>query len=105
MPVAVKFSQALYDRLGHPAADELVDWLNAMDESYRLELHQLNEANFARFEAKLDQRAAELRAEMREGVANLRTHLSGQLVVHMRWMFGMWATLFLAIIATWFTRR
>lgn len=116
MPVAAKFSQALHDRLGHPAVDELVDWWNAMDESYRLELRQQNDANFARFEAKLDQRIAELRAElraelaglraeMREGMANLRAELSAQLGTHMRWMLGMWATLFLAIIATWFSRR
>ena len=89
---------------------------NAMDDSYRLELRQLNDANFARFEAKLDQRIAELRAElraelaglraeMRESMANLRAELSGQFVVQTRWMFGMWATLFLAIIATWFSRR
>lgn len=43
-----------------------------MDLTYRTELRQLNELNYARFEAKLEQRIAELRAEL------------------VRWMFGFW---------------
>jgi hypothetical protein len=49
--------------------------------TYRADLRQLNELNFARFDAKLEQRIsaldakleqriAELRAEVREGLAN-----------------------------------
>jgi hypothetical protein len=44
-------------------ANELVDWFNAVDLTYRADLRELNELNFARFDAKLEQRLAELRAE------------------------------------------
>lgn len=83
MPVAAKFSEALYDRLGHAVADELVDWpvlsaakgSNRMDATYRSDLRELNELNFARFDAKLEQRLAEVRAELRTGLAELRAEL------------------------------
>jgi hypothetical protein len=54
MPVTAKFSQEFYDRLGHGVADELVNWFNQVDAAYRSELRELNELNFARFEAKLE---------------------------------------------------
>jgi hypothetical protein len=48
-----------------------VDWFNSVDATYRSDLRELNELNFARFDAKLEQRIAELRAEMREGFARV----------------------------------
>jgi hypothetical protein len=57
----------------------LVDWFNAVDLTYRTDLRELNELNFARFEARLDQRMAELRTEL------------------VRWMFAFWVTNFLGI--------
>jgi hypothetical protein len=39
---------------------------------YRADLRELNELNYARFDAKLEQRLAELRAELRTEVAGLR---------------------------------
>jgi glutathione S-transferase len=44
---------------------------NSVDATYRSDLKELNELNFARFDAKLEQRIAELRAEMREGFARV----------------------------------
>ena len=38
-----------------------------VDATYRSELRELNELNYARFDAKLEQRIAELRAEMARG--------------------------------------
>ncbi len=35
MPITAKFSQEFYDRLGHKVADELVDWFNKVDTTYR----------------------------------------------------------------------
>jgi hypothetical protein len=35
-----------------------------VDATYRFDLRELNELNFARFDAKLEQRVAELRADM-----------------------------------------
>jgi hypothetical protein len=61
-----------------------------VDLTYRTELRELNEMNFARFDAKLDQRLAELRAELRTGLADTRTEL-------VRWMFGFWVTTLMAL--------
>ena len=35
-------------------------WSNAVDATYRADLRELNELNFARFDAKLEQRLAAL---------------------------------------------
>jgi len=42
-----------------------------VDATYKQELRDLNELNFARFDAKLEQRAAEVRAEIQTGLARL----------------------------------
>ena len=41
---------------GEDVANELVDWFNAVDLTYRTDLRELNELNLARFDAKLEQR-------------------------------------------------
>ena len=64
MPVTAKLSRLFYERLGEQIANELVDWFNQVDATYRADLRELNELNFARFDAKLEQRAAELRAAL-----------------------------------------
>lgn len=79
MPVTAKLSKHFYDVLGEDVANELVDWFNAVDSTYRADLRELNELNFARFDAKLEQRLAELRIDL------------------LRWMFGFWATTMLTL--------
>ena len=64
VPVTAKLSKLFYERLGERIANELVDWFNAVDATYRADLRELNEMNFARFDAKLDQRLAEFRASL-----------------------------------------
>jgi hypothetical protein len=85
VPVTARLSKRFYDVLGEDVANELVDRFNAVDLTYRTDLRELNELNFARFDAKLEQRLAELRAEFRQELAELRTDL-------LRWMFGFWIT-------------
>ena len=46
-----------------------------VDATYRTELRDLNEWNFARFDAKLEQRVAELRAEVNSRIAELRADM------------------------------
>src|ERR1041385_5351488 len=58
MPVTAKLSKLFYERLGEQIANELVDWFNSVDATYRADLRDLNELNFARFDARLEQRAA-----------------------------------------------
>ena len=97
MPVAVKFSQDFYDRFGHKAVDELVNYLNRIDTGYRTELKELNEANFARFDDKLERRIAELKAELAERFASTdhRVEQIGKEIEAVRadvikWMFVFW---------------
>ena len=63
MPVTAKLSKRFYDTFGEQIANELVDWFNKVDETYRTDLRELNELNFARFDAKLEQRFAEFDAK------------------------------------------
>src|SRR5438046_2385080 len=99
-------TSALQFRIPHSAFRiGLVDWFNAVDATYRTNLRELNELNFARFDAKLEQRLGELdhkleqrlaeldhkleqrtislRAEMQQGLAGLRAEL-------IKWMFVFW---------------
>jgi hypothetical protein len=79
VPLA-KLSERFYQKFGHDSVEELVTWLNQMDATYRTDLREVNELNFARFDAKLEQRVAELRQEM----ATLRADM-------IKWMFVFWA--------------
>jgi hypothetical protein len=110
VPVTARLSQRFYEKLGEDIANELVEWFNQVDATYRADLRELNELNFARFDAKLDQRLAELRAEFRvglaaqgakldilrsemlQGMADLRAEL-------LRWAFLFWVTTLGALYA------
>ncbi len=83
MPVTAKLSRKFYERFGDDIANELVDWFNMVDATYRSELRELNEFNYARFDSKLEQRTAELKAEFKTRIAELETHLTKR-------MFGFW---------------
>ena len=54
MPVTAKLSRRFYERFGDEITNELVDWFNAVDATYRSDLRELNEQNFARFMASVD---------------------------------------------------
>lgn len=79
MPVTARLSRKFYERFGDDVTNELVEWFNAVDATYRAELREINELNFARFDAKLEQRIGELRAEMRQGFAEFETKLTNRL--------------------------
>ena len=70
--------------------------------AYRSELREVNESNFARADAKMEQRLAELRAELRSEIAELRGQIlgvrgdvKGELAALkaelIKWMFLFWA--------------
>ncbi len=69
MPVTAKLSRKFYERFGDDITTELVDWFNAVDETYRSQLKEINELNWERFKAHLDARIAELRTEWHMGMA------------------------------------
>ena len=104
MTVTAKLSKAFYDRLGHQVADEMVDWFNQVDAAYRSDLRELNELNFARFDAKIAQRFAESARAVEQRLSSLELSLTRQQVSQMRWMIGMWGAVFLAVIGLWFRR-
>lgn len=64
MPITAKLSREFYERFGDKVVNEMVDLFNRIDEAARADLRFLNEQNALRFEAKFDQRSAELRAEL-----------------------------------------
>ena len=92
-----------------------------MDATYRSELKELNELNFARFDAKLEQRIAGLEAKLSakldaavaqhafaqleskidRGLAELRTTLEKGLKEQTRWQFVAWSALLIPIIGLW----
>jgi exonuclease VII large subunit len=79
MPVTAKLSKAFYDRLGDEITNELVNWFNQVDADYRAELRELNDRNFARFEAKLDQRVAQVQANLERRLAASEKRLEGRM--------------------------
>ena len=85
--------------------------LNQVDATYRSELREQNELNFARFEAKLEQRIAELRVEMNERFARLdakvgtmatKAELEKGLREQTVMFFAAWGVLLASSIALWF---
>jgi hypothetical protein len=87
MPVTARLSRKFYERFGDDLVNELVEWFNMVDTTYRGDLRGLNELNFARFDAKLEQRLAETTAALR---TEIRTGLADQRADMIKWMFLFW---------------
>ncbi|MFQ5704623.1 MAG: hypothetical protein ACE5HT_11435 [Gemmatimonadales bacterium] len=83
MPITAKFSRQFYAKLGHDIADELVDWFNNVDATYRSEFRELFAVHFAQFDAKLEQRLAELKSE-------LKSELHVEISKLLKWNFVFW---------------
>ena len=64
-------------------------------------LRELNDLNFARSDAKLEQHLAELRGELREDIAELRVEFRSDLqqvrTELLRRMFGFWVSTLIGI--------
>jgi hypothetical protein len=79
MPVTARLSRKFYDTLGDEVANELVDWLNAVDLSYRQEFRELFQAHFGTLDAR-----------MREQEERFERKLEGLKSELLRWMFLFW---------------
>jgi len=101
VPVTAKLSRKFYEKLGEDVTNELVDWFNAVDATYRADLRELNELNFARFDAKLEQRLAESDAKWERRIAEFRADLRVEIQTAradlVKWMFAFWAPTALGI--------
>jgi DNA anti-recombination protein RmuC len=75
VPVTAKLSREFYEKFGDKIADEFVNWFNEVDATYRSDLKDLNELNFARFDAKLEQRVAQLDAKLEQRFAQLEAKI------------------------------
>lgn len=73
MPVTAKLSRNVYERLGDDVVNALVDWFNQVDATYRSDLREMNDLNFARFDAKMGERLAEFEARIERRFAALET--------------------------------
>ena len=76
MPVTARLSRKFYETFGDDIANELVEWFNQVDATYRADLREFNELNFQRFDAKLEQRLSEFRNGLRD---ELRTEFQAGL--------------------------
>jgi hypothetical protein len=116
MPVTARLSRRFYEALGDDIANELVDWFNAVDLTYRSELRELNDLNRDRIEARFDAFRAELRAmetrfDGKLGELEARTnarfdalqsllgkHLAETRAGLIKWMFVFWVGTMLTMI-------
>ena len=64
-----------------------MDLINGMDATTKSELREMNELNFARFDAKLEQRMAELRTDIIALRSEMRTEMHAQKSALIEWMF------------------
>jgi len=98
-----------YETFGDEIANDLVDWFNAVDATYRADLRELNELNFARFDAKLEQRLAELDTKwgsrwsqfdtkLEQLGSSLRVEIHAARADTVKWMFVFWAPTAIAVI-------
>jgi hypothetical protein len=112
MPVTARLSKRFYEALGEDVANEMVDWFNAVDTTYKADLRDLIEVQAQRFDAKLEQRLAETRADLRTeigqvraemgvGFAKVRTDMANLRAELIKWMFLFWLG---TVAAAFFTR-
>jgi hypothetical protein len=132
MPVTARLSLRFYEKLGEDVANELVEWFNSVDATYRSDLRELNELNFARFDAKLEQRIGtfeakvdarfetfEAKVEQRFGaleskvdarfetlearlIQRLESRIGDVKQEMLRWMLASWSTMMLVLLGTLF---
>ncbi len=98
MPVTAKLSKKFYDKFGEEIAQELVDWFNAVDATYKADLRELNELNFQRFDAKLEQRLAEQNLWIERRFAEQDAKIDRLRAELIKWMFLFWAGTALTVI-------
>lgn len=126
MPVTARLSRKFYETFGDEIANELVDWFNVIDATYRADLRKLNDLHYARFDARLEQRLAEFearvetrfvelearmdarferlssefRTELERVRAEFRTELAAQRADLIKWSFLFWLGMVLSVFVS-----
>ena len=113
MAIATNFSKGFYDKLVHEVVEEMVNWFNQTDVEYRTQLRDLNDRNYARFEANLEQRFSEQDAKWGERFGALEMAIerrfseqdvkwerrqNEQFSHLLKWMFVFWSTSLVSMI-------
>ncbi len=99
MPIAAKFSEAFYQKFGHEATGELVEYLNTIDTTYRGELERLNDLNWSRVESRIAQvesRLEQLETRLEDRLDKRLAELKAELL---KWMFLFWVGTIGTVIA------
>ncbi|MGK2962555.1 MAG: hypothetical protein ACSLFK_10475 [Gemmatimonadaceae bacterium] len=78
MPVTAKLSRRFYDQLGDEVANELVNWFNAVDETYRNQLRELNELNWERFRSELRAEGIAIRSDVEKRLSEMDKNLDSR---------------------------
>ena len=71
MPVTAKLSRRFYEQFGDEVTNELVNWFNAVDETYRNQLRELNELNWERFRSELRAEGLAIRSEVEKRLSEM----------------------------------
>jgi hypothetical protein len=101
MPVTAKLSRRFYERFGDDITNELVDWFNAVDSTYRAELRETNELNFGRFMSGVDKRFAEMETRFEKRLAEIEIRFEKRIsdlrADILKWMFIYWTGTMVAL--------
>ncbi len=113
MAITTNFSKEFYEKLGHEVVEEMVNWFNQTDIEYRTQLRDLNDRNYARFEAKLEQRFSEQDVKWEARFGALETAIERRFSEQdvkwerrqneqfghlLKWMFVFWSTTLVSMI-------
>ncbi len=79
MIASARLPQELQERLGTPAAGQLLDWMEKVEERSRIDMRAHADQLAARFDARLEAGLAGIRVEMERMRADL-----------LKWMFLFW---------------
>jgi hypothetical protein len=90
MPVTTTLLLKLRETLGDEAANDLVTWVDEATARELGHIRELAELHYSRFDARLDQRLADLRADLYGRIEALRTELAVQRGDLIKWMFLFW---------------
>ena len=110
MPITAKLSNKFYEKLGDDVANELVEWLNLVDTSYRQEFKDLFDANFRRLQSEMaglrervDARIIGLEGVMNARMSGLEDRLDAKLEKQksalLFWNFVFWVGTVGALVA------
>jgi hypothetical protein len=90
MPVTTTLLLKLRETLGDEATRDLVTWVDEATARELSHIRELAQLHYSRFDARLDQRLSDLRADLYGRLEALRTELAVQRSDLIKWMLLFW---------------